>query len=171
MPKEQFTDAIMLLKNDHRTVEDLFSKFQKAKGEDKKWQLAQQICNELKIHAMIEEEIFYPSTKDAVDESLFQESFVEHDGAKVLINDIMANGPQDEFFEAKVTVLCEEISHHVKEEERPKEGYFAQVRENSDVDLKALRDQLMERKQELLQKEKDGGLPPAQLAAVHLEPA
>ena len=170
MPKEQFTDAIMLLKHDHREVESLFSKFQKASGKDKKWQLAQQICNELKIHAMIEEEIFYPTTKDAVDQSLYQESFVEHDGAKVLINDIMANGPEDQYFEAKVTVLCEEISHHVKEEERPKEGYFAQVRE-SGVDLKALRDQLMERKQELMQKAQDGGLPPAQLAAVHLETA
>jgi len=170
MPKEQFTDAIMLLKNDHRTVEELFSKFQKASGKDKKWQLAQQICNELKIHAMIEEEIFYPATKDAVEESLYQESFVEHDGAKVLINDVMTNGPEDQYFEAKVTVLCEEISHHVKEEERPKEGYFAQVRE-SGIDLKALRDQLMARKQELMQKAKDGGLPPAQLAAVHLETA
>ena len=170
MAKEQFTDAIMLLKNDHRTVEDLFSKFQKASGKDKKWQLAQQICNELKIHATIEEEIFYPATKDAVEEDLYQESFVEHDGAKVLINDVMANGPEDEFFEAKVTVLCEEISHHVKEEERPKEGYFAQVRE-SGIDLVALRDRLMERKQELMQKAENGGLPPAKLAAVHLEPA
>jgi hypothetical protein len=170
MPKEQFTDAIMLLKHDHREVEDLFSKFQKASGKDKKWQLAQQICNELKMHCILEEEIFYPATESAVDASLFHESFVEHDGAKVLINDIMANGPDGEFFEAKVTVLCEEISHHVKEEERPKEGYFAQVRE-SGIDLKALRDQLTERKEQLLQKEKDGGLPPAQLAAVNLEPA
>jgi hypothetical protein len=119
---------------------------------------------------MIEEEIFYPATQDAVDEALYHESFVEHDGAKVLINDIMANGPEDEFFEAKVTVLCEEISHHVKEEERPKEGYFAQVRE-SGVDLEALRDQLMARKQALMAKVEDGGLPPAQLAAVHLEAA
>jgi hypothetical protein len=67
-------------------------------------------------------------------------------------------------------VLCEEISHHVKEEERPKEGFFAQARQG-DVDLVRLRDQLMERKQELLQKEKNGGLPAAKLAAVHLEPA
>jgi hypothetical protein len=170
MPKEQFTDAIMLLKNDHRTVEDLFGKFQKASGKDRKWQLAQQICNELKIHAMIEEEIFYPACQSAVEDSLYHEAFVEHDGAKVLNNDIMANGPDDEFFEAKVTVLCEEISHHVKEEERPKEGFFAQARQG-DVDLVRLRDQLMERKQELLQKEKNGGLPAAKLAAVHLEPA
>lgn len=171
MPKEQFTDAIMLLKHDHRTVEDLFAKFCSARDSDRKWQLAQQICNELKIHAMIEEEIFYPATKDAVDDDLFHESFVEHDGAKVLINDIMANGPKDEFFEAKVTVLCEEIGHHIKEEERPGRGYFAQVRAAKAIDLVRLRDRLIERKQELMAKEKDGGLPPAQLAAVHLEPA
>lgn len=170
MPKEQFTDAIMLLKHDHDTVQELFGKFQKAKDTDRQWQLAQQICNELKIHAMIEEEIFYPATKDAVDDSLFHESFVEHDGAKVLINDVLANGPEDDFFAAKVTVLCEEIAHHIKEEERPKEGYFAQVRA-ANLDLVELRDQLMLRKQELKQKEQDGGLPPAQLAAVHLEPA
>lgn len=170
MAKEEFTDAIMLLKHDHREVEDLFSKFQKASGKDKKWQIAQQICNELKIHAMIEEEIFYPATKDAVDEDLFHEAFVEHDGAKVLINDIMASGPEDEFFEAKVTVLCEEISHHVKEEEKSSDGYFAQVRK-SDIDLKALRDQLMTRKQELMAQMEDGGLPPAQMAAVQLQPA
>src|SRR5690606_39457514 len=98
--------------------------------------------NELEIHSMIEEEIVYPETKDAVEEYLYLESYVEHDGAKVLINDIMANGPEDEFFEAKVTVLCEEISHHVEEEEKPKEGYFAQVRER-DIDLKEMRDRLM----------------------------
>src|SRR5690242_2390445 len=118
MPQEEFTDAIALLKADHDKVQELFEQFQKASSA-KQWQLAQQICNELKIHSMIEEEIFYPASKDAVEESLYNESFVEHDGAKVLINDIMANGPEDEFFEAKVTVLCEEISHHIKEEERP----------------------------------------------------
>ena len=161
----------MLLKHDHDTVQELFGKFCKATEKDKKWQLAQQICNELKIHAMIEEDIFYPATQGAVDESLYRESFVEHDGAKVLINDITANGPEDEFFEAKVTVLCEEIAHHIKEEERPKEGYFAQVRAAKGIDLVKLRDELMTRKEELRQKMKDGGLPPAKLAAVHLEPA
>ena len=168
MPQEQFTDAIALLKNDHRTVEELFAKFQKASGKDRKWEIAQQICNELKIHATIEEEIFYPACEGAVDKDLYRESFVEHDGAKVLINDITANGPGDDFFEAKVTVLCEEISHHVKEEERPVEGFFAQVRA-ADLDLVRMRDQLLERKQELQAKAEADGLPPAQLAAVHLE--
>lgn len=170
MAKEEFTDAIMLLKHDHREVEDLFSKFQKASSKDKKWQLAQQVCNELKIHAMIEEEIFYPAFEGKVDDDLYHEAYVEHDGAKVLINDIMTSGPDDEFFEAKVAVLCEEIQHHVKEEEKPKEGFFAQARE-TDVDLKEMRDRLMARKQELMAQAENGGLPPAKMKAVMPMPA
>ena len=170
MPKEEFTDAIALLKADHRTVEDLFKKFQNASGQDRKWTIAQQICNELKIHATIEEEIFYPACQGKIDDDLYHEAFVEHDGAKVLINDIMASGPEDEFFAAKVTVLCEEISHHVKEEEAPSEGLFSQARA-AGLDMVALRDQLMMRKQELMTQMQNGGLPPAQLAAVHQEVA
>ena len=165
MAKEEFNDAIMLLKHDHREVEDLFSKFQKAGSKDKKWQLAQQICNELKIHSMIEEEIFYPAFEGKVDDDLYHEAYVEHDGAKVLINDIMASGGEGEFFEAKVTVLCEEVEHHVKEEEKPKEGFFAQARETG-IDLKEMRDRLMARKQELKEQAENGGLPPAEMKAI-----
>src|SRR3546814_11268930 len=75
----------------------------------------------LKIHAQIEEEVFYPALKGKVDDDLLKEAYVEHDGAKVLINDILASGPEDEYFEAKVTVLSEEIKHHVKEEEKSSE--------------------------------------------------
>lgn len=170
MPKEEFTDAIALLKNDHRVVEDLFKKFQNASGKDRKWEIAQQICTELKIHAQIEEEIFYPACQGKIDDDLYHEAYVEHDGAKVLINDIMANGTEDEFFEAKVTVLCEEITHHVKEEEMPSEGMFSQARA-AGIDMVALRDQLMARKEELMAQAENGGLPPAQLAAVHVEMA
>jgi hemerythrin superfamily protein len=170
MAKEQFTDAIALLKNDHRTVEDLFAKFQKAQGDDKKWEIAQQICNELKIHAQIEEEIFYPSFEGQIEEALYHEAYVEHDGAKVLINDIMASGGKGEFFEAKVTVLCEEIDHHVKEEEKPAEGFFAQARATG-ADMVELRDRLMARKEELQQQAETAGLPPAQLTAVQPQPA
>jgi hemerythrin superfamily protein len=170
MAQQEFTDAIMLLKHDHREVEDLFKKFQNASGEDKKWQIAQQICNELKIHSMIEEELFYPTFEGKVDDDLYHEAYVEHDGAKVLINDIMASGGKGEFFEAKVTVLCEEIDHHVKEEEKPKEGFFAQVRD-TDVDLVALRDRMMARKEELKAQAENGGLPPAQLRTMNVEPA
>jgi hypothetical protein len=165
MATQEFTDAIMLLKNDHREVEDLFAQFEKASGQDKKWQIAQQICNELKIHSMLEEEIFYPATEEAVEEELYNEAFVEHDGAKVLINDIMESGGQGEFFEAKVKVLSEEIKHHVEEEEKPNDGYFAQVRD-SDVDVKALLEPIMARKQELKAQAEAGGLPAAELTAV-----
>jgi len=170
MAKEQFTDAIALLKADHREVEDLFEKFQNASGQERKWAIAQQICNELKIHSMIEEEIFYPTFEGRIDDDLYHEAYVEHDGAKVLINDIMASQGDDEFFEAKVTVLCEEISHHVQEEEKPGEGFFAQARATG-VDMVELRDRMMARKEELMAQAEGEGLPPAQMAAVQLQMA
>lgn len=170
MAKEEFTDAIMLLKHDHREVEDLFEKFEKASGDGKKQQLAEKICNELKIHTMIEEEIFYPAFRGKIEDDLIDESIVEHDGAKVLINDIMAGGPDEKFYDAKVKVLQEQIEHHVEEEEAPKEGMFAQCRE-ADVDLKALRDRMMARKEELMQQAEAGGLPPAEPSVVDPQPA
>ncbi len=170
MAKEEFTDAIALLKADHRNVEDLFGKFESASGSERKQALAREICTELKIHAQIEEEIFYPTFEGKVDDDLYHEAYVEHDGAKVLINDIMANGANDPFFEAKVAVLEEEIRHHVKEEERPAEGFFAQARE-SGVDMVELRDRLLARKEELMAQAESGGLPAAKMAAVRLEAA
>lgn len=170
MAKEEFTDAIALLKADHRTVEELFDEFQEASGRQRKWKVAEQICNELKIHATIEEEIFYPAFEGKIDDDLYHEAYVEHDGAKVLINDILASGAEDEFFEAKVTVLCEEIRHHVKEEEKPGEGFFSQARATG-VDMVDMRDRLLARKQELIEQAENGGLPPAKLAAVQLQPA
>jgi hypothetical protein len=165
MPSESFTDAIALLKADHRKVEELFEKFEAARSSAKQ-AIAEQICNELKIHATIEEEIFYPALKGKIEEDTLNEAYVEHDGAKVLINDIMAGGPDDTFYDAKVKVLSEEIKHHVGEEEMPKEGMFAQARE-AEVDLVALRDQMAARKQELLDQADAGGLPPAELRVVH----
>ena len=98
-------DAIALLKADHRKVEDLFEKFQKAKDDTKKKALAEDICTELSVHATIEEEIFYPACNGKVEEDLQLESYVEHDGAKVLIAEIAQGGPDDEFYDAKVTAL------------------------------------------------------------------
>ena len=160
----EFTDAIALLKADHRTVEDLFEKFESA-SEGKKQAIAEQICNELKIHSMIEEELFYPAFRGKIEDDTLNEAYVEHDGAKVLINDIMSGTGDDDFYDAKVKVLSEEIKHHVKEEEMREEGMFAQCRE-TDVDLVALRDALMARKQELMAQAEAGGLPPAELAVV-----
>ena len=165
MAREEFTDAIALLKADHRTVEDLFAKFESASGDGKKQQIAEQICTELKIHTMIEEEIFYPALEGKIEEDVLSEAYVEHDGAKVLVNDIMAGGPDDQFYDAKVKVLSEEIEHHVKEEEAPSEGMFAQARK-TDVDLVALRDLMLTRKEQLMAQAESSGLPPAQPSVV-----
>lgn len=170
MPKSQFTDAIALLKADHRKVEDLFAQFEKARGDSRKQALAHEICNELKIHTMIEEEIFYPAFRGKIEDDTLDEAYVEHDGAKVLINDIESSDPTADFYEAKVTVLSEEIKHHVHEEEMPSEGMFAQCR-RTDVDLVGLRDAMLARKEELLAQAENGGLPLAKPRAVNLVPA
>jgi hypothetical protein len=158
MPKKKM-DAVALLKADHRKVEGLFAKFKKAKDANTKKALATEICTELSVHATIEEEIFYPACRDAVEDDLRTEAYVEHDGAKVLIAELVGSDPDNEFYDAKMTVLCEEIKHHVKEEEKPGEGFFAQARKG-DVDMDALGEQLAARKAELLTAIKSNGLPP-----------
>lgn len=152
-------DAVALLKEDHRTVEELFAKFEKASGESRKEELAGQICMELTIHAMIEEEIFYPACEGKVEEELLSEAYVEHDGAKVLIGEIQAGSPADEYYDAKVKVLQEQIEHHVKEEEKRMEGIFAQARK-AGLDMDSLGDQLAARKEELTAKFTAEGVPP-----------
>jgi len=158
--KKPAGDAIALLKADHRKVEDLFDKFEKARDEKRKQALAREICTELTIHAMIEEEIFYPSCEGKIEgEEVLEEAYVEHDGAKVLISEIMSN-LNARFFVAKVTVLSEMIKHHVKEEEKRAEGLLAQAKA-AGLDMEALGDRLMTRKHELKQQFADGHLPPA----------
>ena len=164
MAEQQFTDAIMLLRSDHDEVKALFKQFEESEGSDKQ-AIAEQICNELKIHSMIEEEIFYPALRGAIEEDLIDEAIVEHDGAKVLINDIMEGGADEEFYDAKVKVLQEQIEHHVEEEEEARTGMFAKARE-TDVDMKALLEPMLARKQELKSQAETAGLPPAELSAV-----
>lgn len=145
---EERRDAIALLKADHRQVEDWFEQFEKARDVDRKQKLATQICDALKVHTTIEEEIFYPAFLEATDDKeMHHEAEVEHDGAKKLIAEIEESSPDDDYFDAKVTVLSEMIKHHVKEEEQPG-GMFSEARE-SDLDLKALGEQLATRKAEL----------------------
>jgi len=163
MAENRTQDAIALLKEDHRTVEKLFKDFESAKGDGRKETLAQQICLELSVHAAIEEEIFYPACEGKVEEDLLKESYVEHDAAKVLIAEITAGqGADDEFFDAKVKVLQEEIEHHVEEEEKRLEGLFAQARK-AELDLDALGEQLAARKQELTETFKATGIPKPEL--------
>jgi len=141
-------DAIALLKADHRQVEAWFSQFSKSKSQQKKQQLAIQICDALTVHTTIEEEIFYPAFIEATgDKDIHHEAVVEHAGAKILIAEIQSMSPDDDYYDAKVTVLSEMIKHHVKEEEQPG-GMFSEAKK-SDMDLHALGEQLLARKQEL----------------------
>lgn len=155
-PKD--TDATHLLAADHRAVEALFEEFEKASGADRKGKIAEKICTELKIHAQMEEEVFYPALKGKIDDDLLKEAYVEHDGAKVLIAEIEAGGPDDEFYDAKVKVLSEMIEHHVKEEEQRVEGMFSQARK-AGLDMDALGEQMSAEKADLIASYKAGGLP------------
>jgi hemerythrin superfamily protein len=151
-------DAVALLKADHRKVEGLFRKAEKASGGAKE-KLVGQICNELIVHTMLEEEIFYPACRaDDVEEDKMDEAQVEHDGAKVLINDLMGADSGSEMYDAKVQVLSEYIKHHVKEEERPRTGVFAEAKRKG-VDLAEIGDQLKARKEELMEQAEQGDLP------------
>jgi hypothetical protein len=142
-------DAIALLKSDHRDVERLFGAFASTRSHDRKQELAAQICEALKAHTTIEEEIFYPAFLEATDDiSLHHEAEIEHEGAKHLIAEIESAGADDDHFEARVTVLKEMIRHHVKEEEQ-RGGMFSEA-QNSGMDLAELGVQMRERKLELM---------------------
>lgn len=162
MAESKELDAVALLKQDHRTVEDLFAQFEKASGDGQKQKLAEQICLELSVHASIEEEIFYPACDGKVEEDLLKEAYVEHDGAKVLIAEILAGEPSDEFYDSKVKVLQEQIEHHVEEEEKRLEGLFSQARK-AELDMDALGAELAARKEELTAEYRASGIPKPQL--------
>jgi|SRR5581483_4835081 hemerythrin superfamily protein len=152
-------DAITLLKADHRKVEELFDKFQGARGSERKKALAMEICTELSVHATIEEETFYPACKGQVaEEDKLDEAYVEHDGAKVLIAEIAGSDADAEFYDAKVKVLSELIKHHFKEEEARSEGLFAMARE-AGLDIEALGEDIRQRKEQLLSQIQAKGLP------------
>jgi hemerythrin superfamily protein len=141
--------AIDALKQDHRKVEQLFSQFEASNDEQAKSRLIRQICSELIIHTKLEEEIFYRACRDAgCGEDIMDEAQVEHDGAKLLIADLAEAEPDEPFVDAKVSVLSEQIKHHVAEEEKAGEGIFAQAKEHG-VDTPELARRLAQRKQEL----------------------
>jgi hemerythrin superfamily protein len=140
-------EAIALLEADHRAVEKLFAQFEKARDTDRKKLLADKICMELKIHTQIEEEIFYPTSREYLeDEDIVDEAVVEHAAAKELIAEIETMQPGEELYDAKVTVLQEQIEHHVEEEESE---YFPKLRK-TDMDMKAVGAMLKARKEELM---------------------
>jgi hypothetical protein len=158
-------DALQLLADDHRTVEALFEKYESARGGAARQKIVTQICEELTIHCMIEEQIFYPAVRDAADEDMLDEAQVEHDSAKALVESLRRSEPDDPFYDAKVSVLKEQVEHHVYEEERQRGSIFAQARK-ADVDLAALGAQMAELKQQLKAQAKAGELPPPEKVAL-----
>jgi hypothetical protein len=117
-----------------------------------------QICTELMVHTLIEEEIFYPACKGHVEQRLLEEAQVEHDGAKTLIIEIGAGSPAYQFFDATAKVLSEEIKHHVREEEKS-DGVLAKAKE-AGVATPDLAKQMAALKQELMEQAKAGTLGP-----------
>lgn len=156
--KAKSSDAISLLKADHRKVAGLFDRYKKSTSKALKATLAHDICLELLVHMTIEEELFYPAIKFTVKQDIYHEAYVEHDGAKGLIAEILASKPEEIFYDAKVKVLSEMIKHHVKEEEQ-RGGLFAQAKDDGDVDLAALGVKLAARKKELVAQMKTSGIP------------
>jgi hemerythrin superfamily protein len=144
-------DAIAMLMADHKKVKKLFSDFDKLKedgSDEDKSAIVEQICNELKVHAQIEEEIFYPAVRKAIDDSdLMDEALVEHAGAKDLIAQLEDADPEEDLYDAKVTVLGEQIDHHVKEEE----GDMFQKAKKANVDTKPLGAKMLKRKTALME--------------------
>jgi hemerythrin superfamily protein len=145
-------DAVDLLDADHVAVKKLFETYRKLcesdASSDEKTDIAEQICQELTVHAKLEEEIFYPALREAIDdELLLDEAEVEHSSAKELIAQISEMSPEEDLYDAKVTVLGEYIDHHVKEE---REQLFVKARK-SKIDLVAMAQELTQRKMELME--------------------
>ncbi|MFO1431710.1 MAG: hemerythrin domain-containing protein [Candidatus Competibacteraceae bacterium] len=139
-------DAISILKKDHGRVQKIFQDFDKAQDQKTKQKLVETACNELAIHSQIEEELFYPAVRQALgDSKLVEEASVEHESASQLINKLQEMQPGQEKYEAVFTVLGEYVNHHITEEE---DEMFPKIKK-SNLDLEALGQQIMERKEQL----------------------
>ncbi len=148
------TDAISMLMEDHEKVKGLFDQFEKADNHSQKMKCVEKAIEELKVHAAIEEEIFYPAVRQKLDdpEGIMEEADEEHHVAKVLIAELDMMTGKEEHWEAKFTVLAENIRHHIKEEE----GEMLPEARKTPIDFEALGAQMMARKKELQEK----GVPP-----------
>ena len=148
------TDAYSLLKQDHDKVQKLFRDFEKLSERESDTaeiaMLAEQICTELTVHTRIEEEIFYPALREALDEDdaeLLDEAEIEHESAKTLIAQIEERETGDEMFAARVKVLGEYVKHHIREEQ---DEIFPAARK-AKVDAEALGEEISARKAELME--------------------
>lgn len=151
MSKSSSQDALHILAEDHKNVVHMFDEFKKMKEKDDQDEEAMQllvetVCAELTIHAQIEEEIFYPAARDAIDDmDLLDEAEVEHASAKQLITELAAMQPGDDLYEAKFAVLGEYVKHHIQEEEKE---LFPKIKK-AKLDLDKLGEEIRERKLEL----------------------
>ena len=145
--------ALALLKKDHDTVKDLFDQFAKAAGRPAKKKIVKQALTELKVHAAIEEELFYPAVRKPVGKDIMNEADEEHHVAKVLIAELEGMDGREDHYDAKFTVLAENVRHHIKEEENE---VFPKAKDAS-IDFEALSRAMVQRKETLLAK----GVPPA----------
>ena len=140
-------DATALLRADHKLVSGLFAEYEKSPTTARKMQLVAQICTELKVHAQVEEEIFYPAVKEALkDKELVPEATVEHASLKALIAQVEGVQPDGEMFDAKIKVLSEYVKHHVKEEQNE---IFPKAK-SSKLDMRDLGTKIVMRKAELM---------------------
>ena len=151
MPKarSKTANAIDLLKEDHEKVKKAFKEFEKMDRSDTEScrELVERVCAELRVHTTLEEEIVYPALREAIeDEDIMNEAAVEHETAKMLIEQLENSGPDDPNYFATFTVLGEYVMHHVKEEEGE---MFPQAKKAKDLDLEALGEQIKARKEEL----------------------
>jgi len=143
-------DAVSLLTSDHAEVRQMFEEYRQLlddnAGDDRRGELAGQICSALTVHAEIEEDVFYPALRERLDELLLDQAEVEHASTRDLVEQIESMEPDDALFDAKVLVLAEYVEHHVQEEENE---IFPQA-EQSGIDLDQLGAELAERKRELM---------------------
>ena len=158
----QDSDAISILKSDHRAVDALFQKYENSK-ETEKSDIINEINKALVIHTLVEEEIFYPACAKIEDNKILDEAQVEHDTLKFLIEDLEDNRENTDYRDAKVKVLSEYVKHHVGEEEKPGDGIMAQA-QAAGIDTSILATRISQRKAELEQQER---IPPIRLVALH----
>jgi hypothetical protein len=141
--------AVDLLKEDHEKVKGLFEQFEKAKSEDEKEEIADQVDLELRVHSMIEEEILYPAMKD-IDSEIVTESFEEHGVVEQLLNELATMELGEEQFQAKFKVMKENVEHHIEEEETEMFPKCSKVPNYEELGLI-----MAERKQKLLSEMRD----------------
>ena len=151
------TDAVTMLKQDHREVEQLFERYAATTRRADRARIARQVCNALTLHAILEEEIFYPACRELIDDDPLDEAQVEHDSAKILINELTLGTPEDPFYDAKFKVLAEQIKQHIQEEEGRPDSIFAKA-VAAGADLVAIGEKLQARKSELTNKAGQGAL-------------